>query len=146
MLYPLKVLLIDCAQHKDTTCTMYVKCAYSIFVLVCLSWLCNTDIYYLSLFCFKGFFNQCQIRFVSIDLSQMLFFVCFIFFMSTKWYICYILCLFLYKKENTGIDVCCTTVSLQSHVIQYLSIHSKITMAGNVIPYYTVTALVPTLK
>ena len=25
-------------------------------------------------------------------------------------------------------------------------IHSKITMAGDVVPYYTVTALVPTLK
>ena len=25
-------------------------------------------------------------------------------------------------------------------------IHSKITMAGEVVPYYTVTALVPTLK
>ena len=26
------------------------------------------------------------------------------------------------------------------------NIHSKITMAGDVVPYYTVTALVPTLK
>ena len=27
-----------------------------------------------------------------------------------------------------------------------LKLHSKITMAGDVVPYYTVTALVPTLK
>ena len=30
--------------------------------------------------------------------------------------------------------------------IGHLPIHSKITMAGDVVPYYTVTALVPTLK
>ena len=27
-----------------------------------------------------------------------------------------------------------------------LKLHSKITMAGDAVPYYTVTALVPTLK
>ena len=31
-------------------------------------------------------------------------------------------------------------------VNSYIYLHSKITMAGDVVPYYRVTALVPTLK
>ena len=31
-------------------------------------------------------------------------------------------------------------------IAKRIQLHSKITMAGEVVPYYTVTALVPTLK
>ena len=30
--------------------------------------------------------------------------------------------------------------------VKRMNLHNKITMAGEVVPYYTVTALVPTLK
>ena len=35
---------------------------------------------------------------------------------------------------------------LKTNLITCGYLHSKITMAGDVVPYYTVTALVPTLK
>ena len=45
----------------------------------------------------------------------------------------------------------CESKSINLHtksqlLIGIFGIHSKITMAGDVVPYYTVTALVPTLK
>ena len=33
-----------------------------------------------------------------------------------------------------------------SYILPIYQVHSKITMASDVVPYYTVTALVPTLK
>ena len=35
---------------------------------------------------------------------------------------------------------------MTDEVFHNVTFHSKITMAGDVVPYYTVTALVPTLK
>ena len=38
------------------------------------------------------------------------------------------------------------TTNVTTNSVLEVELHSKITMTGEVVPYYTVTALVPTLK
>ena len=50
------------------------------------------------------------------------------------------------KITKVGLFSEVTTHKSNCNQYNETTIHSKITMAGDVVPYYTVTALVPTLK
>ena len=55
--------------------------------------------------------------------------------------------MFSYLDDELVVHAICKVFYIMAAVSLYKEfIHSKITMAGDVVPYYIVTALVPTLK